>query len=150
MGRDFWAESLPAFLFAHKIARTPYVTAYGPDAQDLELTSEKVPGGFRVNLTAVVADHRYAGDPLRPIAAAEYFLGAPGQDGSGIPMEPMDGAWGGLSEVVTATVPTGSLGLSQNILLVHGRNDAGDWGPFTAVFVQIEVYDVYLPAILRG
>jgi carboxypeptidase T len=150
MQRDFWAETLPAFVFAHKIARTPYVTAYGPDAQDLQVTSDEGPRGLRVNLTAVVADHRYAGDSLRPIAAAEYFLGAPGQDGAGIPMEPMDGAWGGLSEVVTATVPAGSLGLNQNILLVHGQNDLGDWGPFTAVFVQIGMYDVYLPAILRG
>jgi hypothetical protein len=65
-------------------------------------------------------------------------------------MEPVDGAWGDFSEVVTATVPTGSLGLSENILLVHSRNDVGNWGPFTSVFVQIGVYDVYLPAILRG
>jgi carboxypeptidase T len=69
---------------------------------------------------------------------------------SGIPMEPVDGAWGGFSEVVTATVPTGSLGLSQHILLVHGRNDVGNWGPLTAVFVQVKMYDVYLLAILRG
>jgi carboxypeptidase T len=150
MPRDFWAENLPAFLFAHKIARTPYVTAYGPDAQDLHVTSDEGTLGLRVNLAAVVADHRYPGDSKRPIAAAEYFLGAPGQDGAGIPMEPMDGAWGGLSEVVTATVSAGSLDLSQNILLVHGQSDLGDWGPFTAVFVQTEMYDVYLPSILRG
>jgi hypothetical protein len=150
MGRDFWTENLPAFLFAHKIARTPYMTAYGPDVQDVEVTSDKGFLGLPLNLTATVADHRYPGEPRRPIAAAEYFIGAPGQDGAGIPMKPVDGAWGGLSEVVTATIETGSLGLDRHILLVHGQNDLGDWGPFTAVFVQIEVYDVYLPAILRG
>jgi hypothetical protein len=65
-------------------------------------------------------------------------------------MEPLDGSWGGLSEVVTAMLQIGSLDLNRHILLIHGQNDQGDWGPFTAAFVQIEVYDVYLPAILRG
>jgi hypothetical protein len=150
MRRDFWAENLPAFLFAHKIARRPYVTSYGPDVQDLEVTSDEGSSGFPVNLTATAVDHRYPGDPVRPITAAEYFIGAPGQDGAGIPLDPMDGAWGGLSEVVAATIETGSLSLGRHVLLVHGQNDLGDWGPFTAVFVEVEVCDVYLPAILRG
>ena len=38
-----------------------------------------------VDLTATIADHRYAGDPLQPIAGAEYFVDAPGEDGTGTP-----------------------------------------------------------------
>ena len=136
-GRNFWAENKPAFLYAHKIARTPYVTAYGPDAEALTVAPGAVPQSAPVQLTATIADHRYSGDPLQPITAAEYFADAPGADGSGIPMAPADGAWGGLSEQVTATVDTSSLTPGRHYFLVHGQNDDGDWGPFTAVFVTV-------------
>lgn len=135
--RSFWDENRPAFLYAHKIARTPYKTAYGPDATDLSVTPGQVMPGGSVQLQAVVADHRCCGDTNRPIAAAEYFVDAPGADGTGIPMSPADGSWGALSETVLATVDTSGLSLGRHYLLVHGQNDNGDWGPFTAVFITV-------------
>lgn len=137
-GRDFWAENKPTFLYAHKIARTPYMTAYGPDAEELAVAPDAAPQSLPVQLTAAIADHRYGSDTLQPIAAAEYFIDAPGDDGAGIPMLPADGDWGDLiSETVTATVDTSGLAPGQHYLLVHGQNDSGDWGPFTAVFVTV-------------
>jgi uncharacterized repeat protein (TIGR01451 family) len=135
--RNFWAENRPAFIYAHKIARTPYMTAYGPDAESLLVTPEPVDQGAPVTLTAVIADHRCCSDPLQPVAAAEYFVDAPGQDGSGAPMNPSDGAWGETNEGVTAQVDTAGLPLGRHYILVHGQNDDGDWGPFTAVFVTV-------------
>jgi PKD repeat protein len=137
MPRSFWAENRPAFLYLHKIARSPYVTGYGPDAGDLAAVPGVVPPGEPVQLTATIADHRYDGDPLQPIAAAEYFLDAPGDDGTGLPMAPADGAWGGLSEQATATVDTAGLPLGRHYILVHGRNDDGTWGPFSALFLYV-------------
>jgi carboxypeptidase T len=133
--QNFWAENKPAFLFAHKIARTPYITAYGPDTQDVAVAPDSVPQGTPVGLTANIADHRYGADPLQPIFGAEYFLDAPGDDGTGMAMSPSDGSWGGLSEDVEATVDTSALAPGKHSLRVHGLNDDGDWGPFTAVFV---------------
>ena len=135
MPRNFWNENRPAFLYAHKIARTPYLTAYGPDTQNLAVTPDEVPQGTPVNLTANIADHRYGGDPLQPIYGAEYFLDAPGEDGTGLAMSPADGSWGGMSENAVATVDTTSLAPGRHYILVHGLNDDGVWGPFTAVFL---------------
>jgi carboxypeptidase T len=137
MARSFWSETKPAFLFMHKIARTPYITAYGPDTSDVLAVPGVVSPGTPVDLTAVVADHRYGGDPLQPIAAAEYFVGAPGEDGTGTAMSPVDGSWGDLNEAVMATLDTSSLEHGQHYMLVHGQNDNGDWGPFTAVFLYV-------------
>jgi hypothetical protein len=137
MPRSFWAENRPAFLYAHKIARTPYLTAFGPDTQNVNITPEEAPQGTPVELMATIADHRYGGDPLQPIAAAEYFIDAPGDDGAGIQMVPTDGFWGELNEEVTATVDTSDLTLGQHYILIHGQNDDGDWGPFTAIFLNI-------------
>ncbi len=136
MTRDFWAEQRPTFIFAHKIARTPYITSYGPDTQNVVVTPNSVPQGTPVALTANVADHRYGGDTLKPIAAAEYFFDAPGADGAGIAMSASDGAWGETNEDVQATADTSGLAPGQHYILVHGRNNEGKWGPFTAVFVS--------------
>lgn len=136
-GRNFWAENKPAFLYAHKIARTPYMTAYGPDAESLATVPGAVSRGTPLQLTAAIADHRCCGDSPQPIAGAEYFIDAPGEDGTGLSMAPADGDWGDPSEVVTATVDTSGLAPGQHYLLVHGQNDNGDWGPFTAVFATV-------------
>jgi len=151
MPRDFWAENQPALLYAHKIARTPYMTAYGPDTEDVLVVPTVVAAGGSVNVVAMVADHRLTGDPLPPIAGAEYFVDIPGQDGSGMAMEPGDGAWGGLSEEVVATMDTSGLPVGRHYVLIHGRNEAGDWGPFSAAFFQVmeSVHTFYLPMIAR-
>lgn len=151
---NFWAENRPAFIYAHKIAKTPYMTAYGPDAQSLAVMPASVPQGTPVELVATLADHRCCGEPLAPIAGAEYFLDAPGEDGTGLPMAPEDGAWGETMEDGVATVDTSSLEPGQHYILVHAQNNAGDWGPFTAVFVDTTGEEpnqmVYLPLVVSN
>jgi hypothetical protein len=145
-GRDFWAENRPAFLYAHKIAPTPYVGAYGPDAEDLMLVGTAPSGGSPANLRAQIRDDRCCGDAPQSIAGAEYFLNAPGKDGTGIPMSPLDGDWGDLTEIVIAPVDTSELAAGQDYVLVHGQNDQGVWGPFSAVFAPRSPR-FYLPMI---
>ena len=137
MPRNFWAEMGPSFIYANKIAGSPYKTAYGPDAVDLVVLPNEVPGGVPVDLTATILDQRYSGDPLQPVMAAEYFIDTPGEDGTGISMDPSDGDWGETNEGVEAVVNTSELNEGQHYILVHGLNDDGFWGPFTAVFLNI-------------
>jgi hypothetical protein len=111
------------------------MTVYGPDSEDVAVAPQVVPAGTTVELSAVVAERRYMTDTLHPVAAAEYFVDAPGQDSNGTPLSPSDGAWGGEVEPVTATVDTTGWTPGRHYLLVHGRSESGDWGPFTAVFV---------------
>lgn len=136
-GRSFWAENKPAFLYLHKIADTPYRTAYGPDAGSLFSIPGVASPGQSVQLLATVADHRYGTDLLQPVNAAEYFIGGPGTDGTGTAMSPADGAWGETSEDVQATFDTTGLASGKHLVLIHGRNSNGQWGPFTAMFLYI-------------
>jgi carboxypeptidase T len=134
--RNFWEDMRESFVYANKIARTPYMTSYGPDATNLAVDPSEVPAGLPVDLSATITDQRYGDDPLKPINAAEYFIDIEGADGTGIPMSPTSG-WGGTTEEVVATIDTAALGMGQHYILVHGRNNEGDWGPFTAVFLDI-------------
>jgi hypothetical protein len=138
MPRDFWAENRPVFIYATKIARQPYLVAYGPDTENVAVDPPMAIPGEPVALTATVLDNRYSSDPLQPVLGAEYFIDAPGVDGTGIPMSPSDGAWGETNEPVEAVVDTTGLTPGQHYILVHGRNNNGIWGPFTAVFLNIE------------
>ncbi len=137
MTRNFWAENKPALLYAHKIARTPYITAYGPDAGPVRALPNVVRAGAAVTLAATVADNRVIGDTLQPIAAAEYFIDEAGTDGTGSAMSPSDGAWNETNELPTASLDTSGLEAGRHYLLVHGRSFTGQWGPFTAAFLDI-------------
>ncbi len=150
MPRDFWAENRPAFLYAHKIARTPYMTVYGPDTENVVVLPDDASVPSEVSLTATIADRRYASDPLGRVGAAEYFIDAPGEDGNGNMMAPADGSWGGLVEGAIASVETAGLAIGRHYILIHGQNDDGDWGPFTAVFLDVSCssYDLNCDGVL--
>ncbi|HNS49973.1 MAG TPA: M14 family zinc carboxypeptidase [Anaerolineae bacterium] len=137
MPRAFWNEMWDSFQYLHKIARTPYMTSYGPDAQSLGVSPASVPQGTTVELTANIADHRYSSDPKTNVAAAEYFVDTPGSDGAGTPMAAGDGSFGGLTENVVAMVDTSTLPVGTHYILVHGKGTNNYWGPFTAVFLQV-------------
>lgn len=138
---NFWAENRPAFIYAHKIAVTPYMTSEGPDTQNVAVTPASVPQGTLVTLTANHDDERCCGEPEDLMGGAEYFIDAPGADGTGTSMNAADGAWGGAIENSTITVDTTSLEPGQHYLLVHARNTLGDWGPLTAVFLTVTSAD---------
>jgi hypothetical protein len=138
-GRHFWAENRPAFLYAHRIARRPYLTAYGPDVEGLRVTATG-------ELTATIVDHRYPGDVAQAIAGAEYFVDAPGEDGTGMPLSPLDGGWGDVPEVASALVDTSALAVGRHTILVHAQREDGVWGPFSAVFLDVG-HTLYLPQV---
>ncbi|MFC1849661.1 M14 family zinc carboxypeptidase [candidate division CSSED10-310 bacterium] len=135
MTRNFWMENKPVFLYAHKIARTPYKTACGPDTENVTVLSD--PFGETLLLSAQITDNRYRTDPRRPIAAAEYFIDFPGQDGLGSALSPDDGNWDSVSESVKTIVPISDLTQGLHYILVHGQNDNGDWGPLSGAFFYV-------------
>lgn len=135
-GRSFWNENGPAFLYAHKIARAPYTTVYGPDT--LSPAGSAPPGGAVLDATAVVEDRRRSGEARRAIVAAEAFVDAAGPDGTGAPLAPADGSWGGTREVVEGQVPIAGLPPGRHLVLIRGRTDNGTWGPLSAAFFDLD------------
>jgi len=71
------------------------------------------------------------------VAAAEYFIDVVGDDGTGVAMNPVDGAFDSASEAVTAIVNISGLAIGNHTLFVHGRDSAGAWGPFDAVILTV-------------
>lgn len=142
--RNFWGDMKESFVYANKIARTPYLTSYGPDASNLAVDPASVPIGSPINISAIIDDLRFGIDPLKPIAGAEYFVDEEGIDGTGITMDPSDGAWGEIPEPVEGVVNTSGMDVGDHYVLVHGKNNLGDWGPFTAIFFNLSEPDAPL------
>ncbi len=136
-------NNLPALIYAAKAARTPYQTPLGPDAINLVLSNNTVPGGTSVTLTASITDTRYNNsngtEAVQPIAAAEYYIDTPPwmTGAVAIPMTAVDGTFNTTSENVSGTINTSPLSPTRHIIFVRGRDANGNWGAFSATFVTI-------------
>jgi zinc carboxypeptidase/all-beta uncharacterized protein/BACON domain-containing protein len=125
-GGSFWPRNLPAFLYAARIARAPYLLAQGPTP---ESATAMAVAGNQIELRAQF-DEQFNGG--QSIAAAEYYIDTPPwQGGIAHPMSPADGSFNSTNESATATI--GSL-VGRRLLYVRALDASGRWGPVRAVF----------------
>ena len=71
-GGSFWPRNLPAFIYAARIARTPYTLAHGPTVS--AVTATAAGGGSQLQISALVSDQ---GNGNQSIVAAEYYVDIP-------------------------------------------------------------------------
>ena len=93
-----------------------------------------------VRVTATATDPSVA-TVQSPITAAEAFLGTAGGNGSGIVMNPVDGQFNGTSEGLSLDIPLATvkaLPAGDNVIRVHAKDAAGNWGAFVTVNLVID------------
>ncbi len=140
-----YPDNLPALIYAAKIARTPYMTPAGPDATTVSVSTGSVPAGTVVTLDAVLDDTRFNNsngtEATQNIAAAEYYIDVPDWVTTtvplAIPMSPTDGNFNSKVENATAQVDTTGWAGGRHLIYVRGQDTAGNWGAYTAVFLDI-------------
>jgi len=97
----------------------------GPITSSVGASPDPTDGAASVTLTATVDDSATGGSA---IAAAEYFVDAPGAAGTGTAMGAADATFNSVSEAVIASVDVSALGLGSHNLHVRGQDSAGNWG----------------------
>lgn len=127
--------NIPAFLYAAKVARTPYLTARGPDARAVTTTpTGTLSGPFR--LAASIDDGDNGGDDIQ---GAEYYVDTPPwAGGEPEPMEADDGTFDESIEAVEADMSAMNWSPGRHIIFVRGRDALGYWGPPSAIFVTVQ------------
>ena len=136
-------DNMPVLIYAAKVPRTPYMTPAGPDAYNLSLSDDSVPAGTPVTLSGTVNDTRYNNsngtEPTQNIATAEYYVDVPPwESGStAIAMSASDGSFNEKTEDVEATMDTTGLSEGKHIIFVRGEDADGDWGAFSAIFLNL-------------
>ncbi|HEX2911228.1 MAG TPA: multicopper oxidase family protein [Chloroflexia bacterium] len=90
--------------------------------------------GVRLDATAT--------DTLSNVVAGEIFLDSVKADGSGLPMQPVDGTFSSLSEkiydLILLTDGIQNLTPGSHPVYVHAKDAAGNWGPATSVNLVID------------
>ena len=135
--------NMPALIYAAKVVRTPYQTPAGPDVTQLALSASRVTAGTPVTLDARVDDTRYnqsnGTEPSQAIAAAEAYVDVPPwQAGAqALPLAAVDGSFNSSAEAVRGTLNTSGLAAGRHLVYVRGKDAAGNWGAFSAVFLDI-------------
>ncbi len=127
--------NLDAIFYAATVARTPYITSFGPDTVNLEVASDTVLMGEQIQVQAVISD---TANGNRPIAAAEVYVGTPPWDGgTPQPLLPVDGTFDTAVEAVWGNISTRGVTPGRHLVYARGRDVDGYWGPVSAAFVDI-------------
>ena len=130
-----WPANRGALIYGDKIARTPYMTVFGPDALNVATTPMTVTQGTPVQVTATINDTQNGN---QAIAAAELYVDAPDwAGGTAQAMLPSDGQFNSSIEGVEATLDTAALALGRHVILVRGRDVGDNWGPYSAAFLDV-------------
>jgi hypothetical protein len=142
-------DNMPMLFYSLKVCRTPYMTPAGPDSLALALSAGSdpsgVPAGTAVTLSGTIDDTRYnnsnGAEPSQNITAAEYYIDTPPWVTSPTPvafvMSAVDGTFDSTSEAADGVIDTTGLSEGRHTVFVHGRDAAGNWGAFSAVFLYI-------------
>jgi carboxypeptidase T len=141
--QGIYEENKGMLTYLAKIARTPYLTTRGPDANSVAAVPMTVTVDSAVTITGTM-NYAWTGNQyVQNVAAAEYYIDAP--PWLSLPFAPMsasDGAFDEPTEAVQATLGPGALSLGRHIIYVRGRGvnsyqGLQSWGPVSATFVDV-------------
>jgi carboxypeptidase T len=142
---SIWPLNRGALIYQSKVARTPYLLAHGPDANNAVTNPMTVTQGTSSLLTANI-NYAWTGNAFsQNVAAAEYYIDTPPwAGGTAISMAPTDGTFNSPTEGAQATIDTTSLPAGRHLIFVRGRgvNNYGGfetWGPVSAAWLTVTV-----------
>jgi carboxypeptidase T len=138
--QGIWPENRQMLLYLAKIARTPYLTSHGPDANTVVTNPALVSPGAPSQLTASINFAWSSNAFSQNVGAAEYYIDTPPWAGG--TAIPMNGSLNSPTVAVNATINTASLSVGRHVVFVRGRgvnNFQGfqTWGPISAAFLDV-------------
>jgi hypothetical protein len=138
--QGIWPENRGMLLYLAKIARTPYLTSHGPDANTVVTDPASVPQGVPSQLTASI-NFAWSNNAFsQNVGAAEYYIDTPPWAGG--TAIPMNGSFDSPTVAVDATINTASLSAGRHVIFVQGRGVSDfqgfqTWGPISAAFLDV-------------
>ncbi len=135
-----WPENQGMLLYLAKIARTPYLTSHGPDANTVVTNPASVPQGTASQLSAAI-NFAWSNNAFsQNVGAAEYYIDTPPWAGG--TAIPMTGTFTSPTVTVNATINTSGLAAGRHLIFVRGRGVNSyqgfeTWGPISAAFLDV-------------
>jgi hypothetical protein len=138
--QGIWPENRGMLLYLAKIARTPYLTSHGPDANTVVTDPASVPQGVPSQKTASINFAWNYNAFRQNVGAAEYYIDTPPWAG-GTAIS-MNGTFNAATVPVNATINTAGLASGRHVIFVRGRGVSDfqgfqTWGPISAAFLDV-------------
>ncbi|MDF1512196.1 MAG: M14 family zinc carboxypeptidase [Anaerolineae bacterium] len=129
------SPNIQAFLYAARIARSPYETAFGPDVSNVRLVPASVNIGDTTVVTITVDDTQ---NGYLDIAGAELSIDSPPwKMGASTMMTAADGVFDTPVENASASLDTAQLSPGKHMVFLRGRDSSSNWGPVSAAFLEV-------------
>lgn len=133
-------DNRDSLLYLARHARTPYLSASGPDPVNIQTDVNTTPGSLII--TATVDDTRYSNnngtEPTHNIIAANVYIDIPPWEtgAEAIPLWPTDGLFNSPIEEVQATIDMTGLAAGRHIVYVTATDGSGATGAPDAGFFE--------------
>ncbi len=116
----------------------------GPSTDYVTISPPSPPEGINEVVVYATVSDSLLGSSL--ISEAEAFLDSIGATGTGFSMQPLDGAFDSILEVVLDTIGvSGWMAGDTHTFFVHGRDEYGNWGAYDSAIVFVTEYVDTIP-----
>ena len=127
---------------AAKMVRRPYLTSLGPEVININIGEQQAD---TIQISATINDTMYNNnngiEPSQHITKAEYYIDVPPWLPELLPvafsMNASDGVFDSEVEDVNAMIDISEYSLGRHIVFIRGQDADGNWGNFSAVFMEI-------------
>ncbi|MCF6287880.1 MAG: hypothetical protein L3J53_01410 [Proteobacteria bacterium] len=143
-------SNIDALIYAAKVADTPYITAAGPDIENLAFSASEVAAGTIINVTGLATDLHFnnvnGAEPTQNITAVAMFIDELPWDASAtaINMSAADGAFNATSEEFSGQIDTTGFAGGEYIVYFQTTDADGITGvPYAKFFSIITTEIIY-------
>ncbi len=106
----------------------------GPVTSDLALDPNPAQNNEFTELTGTVDDSTTGGSGIK---AAEYFIDAPGTNGTGTPMNAFSPPFSAVNEPIVVHIDAMALGSGLHTIYVHGKDQYDNWGDYVTINLEV-------------
>jgi hypothetical protein len=140
---SIFPDNLKALVYAAKVAKTPYISASGPDIENIGLSANDVAQGTVITVTGTATDLHFNNgngtEATQNISSVAVFVDElPGTMGAtAIAMSATDGSFNSKTEAFTGQIDTTGLNAGQHIIYIQATDSATVTGVPYAQFFNI-------------
>ncbi len=147
-------DNIKALIYAAKVAKTPYITASGPDIETINLSSSDVAAGMAINLTGRVSDLHFnnvntsgahPAESSENITAVEMFVDEFPENIGATPinLNASDGSFNATVEEFAGSINTTGMSLGQHVVYIQATDASGVTGvPYAQFFTIVNPADL--------
>ncbi len=140
---EIYPDNLKALIYAAKVADTPYITASGPDVDNISFSGSNIAPGTLLTVTGIATDGQFNNnngtEPTQNISSVSMFVDeVPWAAGATpIMMQASDGNFDAVNEDFTGQIDTSGFSVGRHAVYLQTTDASGVTGVVYSAFFNI-------------